>query len=200
MQFQLEQALEVLTRTPTVLRAMLEGISDPWLHGTRGPDTFSPFDVVGHLITGEQTDWMTRTRLILESGTAQPFPKYDRYAQFEASRGRSIADLLDEFERLRAANLNAVRNLRLAPSDLPRRGLHPALGEVTLENLLATWAAHDLNHIAQIARTMAWRYEGAVGPWREYLGVLKGEVAKMDAEGVRRKHAAMGGRGGSPSV
>lgn len=192
MQFKLDQALEVLARTPHVLRAALAGISDGWLHGTRGPDTFSPYDVVGHLITGEKTDWMARVRIILESGTDRPFPKYDRYAQFEESRGRSLKDILDEFERLRLANIAALRALNLAPADFARRGLHPALGEVTLENLLATWAAHDLNHIAQIARTMAWQYEGAVGPWREYLGVLKGDVAKMDEEGVRRKRAASG--------
>jgi len=196
MQFRLEQALEVLDRTPAVLRAMLSGLSDGWLHGTRGPDTFSPFDVVGHLITGEKTDWLTRTRLILESGAARPFPKYDRYAQFEASRGRSLVDLLDEFQRLRTENLGTLRALRLAPSDLARKGLHPALGEVTLEHLLATWAAHDLNHIAQIARTMAWQYEGAVGPWREYLGALKGDVMKMDDEGVRRRRAASGSDAG----
>lgn len=190
MRFHIEQALEVLTRTPGTLRAMLSGISDPWLHGTRGPDTFSPFDVVGHLITGERTDWMTRTRIILGSGAEKPFPKYDRYAQFQASRGRTMEELLDEFEQLRGENLASLRALRLGPDDLARRGLHPALGEVTLENLLATWATHDLNHIAQIARTMAWQYEEAVGPWREYLGVLKGDVARMDEEGVRRRDAA----------
>lgn len=190
MQFDLNQTLEVLERTPAALRAMLAGISDGWVHGTRGPDTFSPFDVVGHLITGEKTDWITRVRILLEHGTDEPFPKYDRYAQFEESRGRSLEDLLQEFESLRCANLAALRALHLAPSDFARRGSHPALGEVTLENLLATWAAHDLNHIAQIARTMAWQYEGAVGPWKEYLGVLKGEVARMDVEGVDRKRAA----------
>lgn len=190
MQFRLEQAIEVLARTPKILSEMLTGLSDGWLHGVRGPDTFSPYDVVGHLITGEQTDWLTRARIILESGANSPFPRYDRYAQFEASQGRSIEELLGEFQGLREANLRALRALGLTPTDLARRGLHPSLGEVTLENLIATWAAHDLNHIAQIARTMAWQYEGAVGPWREYLGVLKGEVAKMDEEGVRRRAAA----------
>lgn len=190
MQFDLNQTLEVLERTPATLRAMLAGISDGWVHGTRGPDTFSPYDVVGHLITGEKSDWMTRVRMILQFGTEQPFPKYDRYAQFEESRGRSLEDLLEEFERLRRTNIAALRAVHLVPSDFARRGSHPALGEVSLENLLATWAAHDLNHVAQIARTMAWQYEGVVGPWKEYLGVLKGEVARMDVEGVDRKRTA----------
>lgn len=197
MQFKIDQALEVLARTPHVLRAALAGISDGWRHGTYGPDTFSPHDVVGHLITGERTDWMVRVRMILESGASRPFPKYDRYAQFEESQGRSIGELLDEFEALRAGNLVQLRALQLTPADLARRGLHPALGEVTLENLLATWAAHDLNHIAQIARTMAWQYEGAVGPWKAYLGVLKGEVVRMDDEGAGRKRAAGQRPGGS---
>jgi hypothetical protein len=190
MDFKLEQAIEVLERTPGVLRAMLAGLSDGWLYGNYGENTFSPFDVVGHLITGEKTDWLVRTRLIMEQGTSVPFSKYDRYAQFEESRGRSLGQLLDEFERLRVANLVELRGFRLSEHDLARRGLHIALGEVTLAQLLATWATHDLNHIAQIARAMAWQYERAVGPWRQYLGVLKLPVTEMDADGAARRLAA----------
>lgn len=194
MRFQLTHALELLERTPIILREMLDGLSPAWLHGTYGEDTFSPFDVVGHLITGERTDWLVRTRMILHTGTSAPFPKYDRYAQFEESRGKSMADLLDEFETLRKSNLAAIATLKLEPSDLSKRGLHPALGEVTLENLLATWAAHDLNHLAQIAKAMATQYEGAVGPWKQYLGVLRSPVTKMDAEGIARRKAALESR------
>jgi uncharacterized damage-inducible protein DinB len=190
MPFELNHAMEVLQRTPGVLRAMLAGVSEPWFRNNYGADTFSPFDVVGHLISGERNDWITRARLILEHGTRTPFPKYDRYAQFEHSRGKSMGELLDEFQRLRDANLAALRDLRLTPADLARRGAHPALGEVTLENLLATWVAHDLNHVAQIAKAMATQYEHAVGPWREYLGILRSPVTRMDADGAARRQAA----------
>src|SRR5690349_10178568 len=133
MKFELSQAIEVLERTPATLRAMLEGLSDEWIHGNYGADTFSPFDVVGHLITGEKTDWMVRARLILEHGPGKPFAKYDRYAQFEESAGKSLGQLLDELARLRNDNLSALRNLRLTPQDLAKRGMHSALSEVTLE-------------------------------------------------------------------
>lgn len=171
---------------------MLSGLGPEWTHRDYGEGTFSPFDVVGHLITGEQTDWLARTRIILEHGPARPFDKYDRYAQFEASRGKTLRDLLDEFERLRHENLVALRGLNLTAADLERRGSHPALGEVTLGNLLATWLAHDLNHIAQIAKAMATQYDAAVGPWREYLGVLRSPTTRMDADGVRRARQAQG--------
>jgi hypothetical protein len=191
MKFDLQQAMEVLERTPAVLKAMLAGLSDGWVHSNYGEDTFSPYDVVGHLITGEKTDWMVRTRVILDHGTSKPFAKYDRYAQFEESAGKSLGQLLDEFERLRAGNLAALRELNLTPQDLTRRGMHPALGDVTLEQLLATWVAHDLNHIAQIAKAMATQYESAVGPWRQYLGILKSPVTRMDAEGAARRRKAL---------
>lgn len=187
MKFELQQAIEVLERTPATLKTMLTGLSDGWVHGNYGEDTFSPYDVIGHLITGEKTDWLVRTRLILVHGVSKPFAKYDRYAQFEESAGKSLGQLLDEFERLRAANLVALRALRLTPQDFTKRGMHPALGEVTLEQLLATWVAHDLNHIAQIAKAMATQYDSAVGPWREYLGILKSPVTRMDAEGAVRR-------------
>jgi len=187
MEFDLDQAHEVLERTPGVLRCMLAGLSDDWLHGNYGQDTFSPFDVLGHLITGERTDWLVRARLILEHGTNRPFSKYDRYAQFEQSRGKSPTNLLDEFDALRRENLASLRELRLSSADLDRRGMHPALGEVTLRQLLATWVAHDLNHLAQIAKAMATQYEAAVGPWREYLGILRSPVTRMDADGSARR-------------
>ena len=183
----LGEAIELLRRTPSVLDAMLRRAPERFVVGTYGPNTFSPFDVVGHLITGERTDWTVRLRLILERGTSEPFPKYDRYAQFEASSGRTLDDLLDEFARLRDANLTVLQAVNITADDLTRRGLHPALGEVTLENLLATWVAHDLNHIAQIARAMAWQYESEVGPWKKYLGILNLPRTEMDADGIARK-------------
>lgn len=190
MRFELDEAIEALARTPGTLHAMLAGLSDGWIHGNYGEGTFSPFDVVGHLITGEKTDWLLRTRIILEQGVARAFPTYDRYAQFEQSAGKTMGDLLDEFAHLREANLAALRDLRLGPADLAKRGTHGALGEVTLEQLLATWVAHDLNHVAQIAKAMATQYEGAVGPWREYLGILKTPITRMDEEGAARRRAA----------
>ncbi len=172
MQFHLPQALEILSRTPQVLRAMLAGLSDPWVMSNYGDKTFSPFDVVGHLIHGERTDWMPRARIILELGESKPFEPFDRYAMYEASRGKTIAELLDTFESLREKNLADLRAFRLSPDQLALRGAHPALGPVTLAQLLATWVAHDLNHIHQFAKSMAYQYRNAVGPWREYLTIL----------------------------
>ena len=194
MKFELSQAIEVLRATPGVLRAMLSGLSEPWIRNDYGDGTFSPFDVVGHLIHGEKTDWMVRLRIILEHGEARPFDPYDRYAQFEASRGRTLAQLLDEFERLRRENLAELRAIALGRQQLAKRGTHPRLGSVTAENLLATWVAHDLNHIAQIAKCAATQYEQAVGPWREYLGILKTPVTRMDEDGRRRVAAAQAAR------
>jgi hypothetical protein len=166
------EALEVLERTPRALREMLAGLSDPWLRADEGPDTFSPADVVGHLIDGEEADWIPRMRIILEKGEAQPFTPFDRFAFRKAHGGRSIGELLDLFEGLRARNLEAVRGLGLDASRLELTGTHPALGRVTLSQLLATWVVHDLGHIRPAARVMAGRYREAVGPWREYLPVL----------------------------
>jgi hypothetical protein len=172
MSFRLAQAVEVLGNTPGVLRALLGGLSDFWVRGNYGENTFSPFDVVGHLIHGERTDWMARVRVILERGTDQPFEPFDRYAMYEASRGKTIGELLDTFAALRAANLEDLRALRLTPDQLARQGMHPALGAVTLQQLIATWAAHDLNHVHQIAKAMAFQYRDEVGPWRAYLSIL----------------------------
>jgi hypothetical protein len=192
MRYDINLAMQVLERTPRVLRAMLVGLGDEWIHSNYGEDTFSPYDVVGHLITGEKTAWLDRARMILEHGTSRAFESYDRYAQFERSRGRSLAQLLDEFQALREANLKSLADLNLTNDDLARTGMHPMLGEVTLENLLATWVAHDLNHIAQIARCMATQYAEAVGPWREYLSVLKPPPTRMDDDGAQRRAAAAG--------
>lgn len=190
--FELASAMDVLERTPAVLRALLHGLGPEWTHTNYGADTFSPFDVLGHLITGERTDWMVRARLILEHGPARPFDKYDRYAQFEESSGKSLAQLLDEFARLRSGNLAALQALQLTPAQLAQRGTHPALGEVTLAQLLATWVAHDLNHVAQIAKAMATQYATDVGPWREYLGVLNSPITRMDDNGAARRRRAIG--------
>ncbi|MBI5866538.1 MAG: DinB family protein [Planctomycetes bacterium] len=189
MDFELKSATAILERTPTVLRAMLAGLGPEWTHSNYGEDTFSPFDVVGHLITGEKIDWIARMRIILEHGTARPFDKYDRYAQFEASRGKTLGQLLDEFEQLRRANLATLATMQITPAMLAKRGTHPALGEVTLANLLATWVAHDLNHVAQIAKCLATQYQDAVGPWKQYLGILRSPVTRMDAEGAQRRRS-----------
>lgn len=172
MKFALEHALPILRRTPAVLRAMLADLPEPWVTGTEGPGSWSPFDVVGHLIHGERTDWMARTEILLAHGESRPFTPFDRFAQFEASRGQTLPQLLDTFAHLRAANLLRLESLGLQAEDLERRGTHPELGPCTLGELLATWVAHDLSHIAQIARVMGRQYTDAVGPWRAYLPML----------------------------
>lgn len=188
--FDLAEGLAVLERTPRVLRAWLAGLSRAWTHSNYGEDTFSPFDVVGHLLQCELTDWLPRVRVILEHGSSRPFDKVDRYAQFEASRGRTLEQLVDEFEAARGRSVAALRAMNLTPAQLALQGWHPALGAVTLGQLLATWTAHDLNHLAQIAKCMATQYAEAVGPWRQYLGVLKMPVTRMDEEGARRRREA----------
>ena len=172
--FTLEEALPILTRTPAVLDALLRGLPAPWIDANEGGDTWSAFDVVGHLIHGERADWMTRVKLILTSGDTRPLEKFDRLAQFTASVNRTLPDLLDEFATLRAASLAELRALNLTDADLDRAGRHPALGAVTLRQLLATWVAHDLDHLVQISRVLARQYTDAVGPWREYLRVISG--------------------------
>jgi hypothetical protein len=172
MSFQLADAIAVLERTPATFRALLGGVPADWITGTEGPDTFSPFDNVGHLIHGERTDWIPRARIILEQGTNRQFAPYDRFAQVRESQGKTLAQLLDELAELRAQNLATLRGWNLGERELALRGEHPDLGPVTLSQLLATWVAHDLGHIAQTARVMAKRYREAVGPWRVYLPVL----------------------------
>jgi len=171
--FRLDQAIEVLRRTPGVLNELLGGgLPEPWIMNNYGPETFAPFDVVGHLIHGERTDWMVRLKIILEFGPGVPFERYDRYAQFESSRNKSMAHLLAEFAELREANLKELAELNLTEKQLELEGTHPVLGRVTARNLLATWVCHDLNHIHQIAKSMAYQYRDQVGPWTEFLTIL----------------------------
>ena len=164
--------IAILERTPHALRAMLAGLSPVWTDATEGPDTWSPYVIVGHLIHGERTDWIPRAEIILAQGPERRFTPYDRFAQFRESQGKSLADLLDEFERLRAANVATLRGWHLTDAQLALEGEHPEFGSVTLRQLLATWVAHDLGHIAQTARVMAKQYRDAVGPWRAYLPVM----------------------------
>jgi hypothetical protein len=172
MRFDLSQAIPVLERTPRVVTELLADLPDGWIHATEGAGTWSPFDVVGHLIHGERTDWAARMEIILRHGESRAFTPFDRFAQLEASRGKSLDELLGTFASLRAANLTRVRGLELSEHDLDRTGRHPELGQVTLRQLLATWVVHDLNHIRQIVRVMGKSYTEAVGPWRAYLPML----------------------------
>ena len=178
MRFEPAASLDILRRTPATLRALLEDASDAWTRSNEGPDTFSPFDVVGHLIDGEETDWMPRARIILSRDPAATFAPYDRFRHYQRNRGRSLASLLDEFARLRAANLESLAAWNLGDAELDLRARHPSLGPVTLRQLLATWVAHDLGHVAQVARVMAKQYREEVGPWVEYLPVLTDHEAR----------------------
>jgi hypothetical protein len=166
------EAVAILERTPAALRGLLAGLPDVWTRADEGPGTWSPYDIVGHLVHGERTDWIPRLVRLLEHGEAVPFAPFDRFAQFTESKGRSLADLLDEFSRLRAHSLRELAALDLGEADLGRTGTHPAFGRVTLAQLLATWTAHDLGHLAQACRAMAGRYRDDVGPWREYLPIV----------------------------
>jgi DinB superfamily len=172
MSFDLYHGIAVLERTPSVFRALLAALPDAWIVGNEGPDTFSPFDNLGHLIHGERADWMPRARIILAQGGNRTFEPYDRFAQVRESAGKSLAQLLDEFTVLRAENLATLREWRLTDEQLALEGQHPELGPVTLRQLLATWVAHDLGHLAQTSRVMAKQYREAVGPWRAYLPVM----------------------------
>ena len=169
----LQQTVALLERTPAALDALLRGLPEAWTHRNEGETTWTVFDVIGHLIHGERTDWIPRLRRILDFGESRPFDPFDRFAQERESRGKTLDEQLDEFARLRAHNVNELRAMHLTTDDLARRGKHPSLGPVTLSELLATWAAHDLTHIHQISRVMAHQYREAVGPWSVYLGVMK---------------------------
>ena len=171
--FNLADTIALLSRTPAALDALLRGLPDTWAHSNEGRDTWSAFDIVGHLVAGERTDWMPRARIILENGEARTFDPFDRFAQLRESQNKSLEQLLDEFARLRNENLTSLQALNLQPEDLTRRGTHPALRIVTLSQLLATWAVHDLTHLHQLSRVMAHQYRDAVGPWSVYLGVLQ---------------------------
>ena len=170
----MDDAIAILERTPKTLDSLLRGLPDDWVRSNEGGDTWSPFDVIGHLIHGELTDWVPRARIILDSGEARAFDKFNRVAQFDVSRGRTLDSLLDELATLRRDNLSQLRALRVTEADLDRKGRHPELGSVTLRQLLSTWVAHDLDHVLQVSRTLARQYTDEVGPWRAYLRVISG--------------------------
>jgi hypothetical protein len=172
VEFVLSDAVRVLQRTPSTLRAALPDLPPAWLRGDEGPETWSPYDVVGHLVHGERADWIPRARMILEHGEGRAFEPFDRFAMFRESQGKTLGDLLREFETLRAASLETLVAWNLQPADLAQRGRHPDFGPVTLEQLLATWVVHDLGHVAQIHRVLARQYGAQVGPWKAYLPVL----------------------------
>ncbi len=170
--FNLNQSIEILERTPQVLDHLLSGLSDEWIFTNEGADTWSPYDIVGHLIHGEKTDWMTRLEIILSDSENRTFAPFDRFAQFEDSKGKSLAELLSTFKTLRMENLVRLKALNLSSDLNDQQGIHPAFGSVTLSELLSTWVVHDLNHINQITRVLAHRYQSDVGPWKAYLKVL----------------------------
>ena len=172
MQFSLDLSIDVLRRSPATLEALLKGVDPAWERGTEGPDTFSPFDVVGHLIDGEETDWIPRARIILARGPDRRFEPYDRFRHRKRNVGRTLASLLSEFAKLRSANLELLRSWKLTDAELDLQGEHPSFGPVTLRHLLAAWVVHDLGHLAQISRVMAKQYRSEVGPWAPYEPVL----------------------------
>ncbi|WP_394751005.1 DinB family protein [Spongiimicrobium salis] len=173
MQFELGKSIKILERTPAVLEAYLLGLSDEWLKQNEGKDTWSPYDVVGHLIFGEKTDWMVRIKVILNGKGSKSFQPFDRFAQFQEDQSKPISELLQHFRELRFQNLNALKSLKITESDLALTGIHPEFGLVTLAQLIATWTVNDLGHIGQISRTMAKQYTEEVGPWINYLSILK---------------------------
>ena len=172
MEFDLQNGIAVLERTPRTLDAMLRGLDSAWTDATEGPETWSPWVIIGHLVRGERADWIPRATIILAQGEDRRFTPFDRFAQFRESEGKSLGALLDEFAQIRAENLATLAAWRLTDAQLALEGIHPQFGAVTLRQLLSTWVAHDLGHIAQIARVMAKQYREAVGPWRAYLPVL----------------------------
>lgn len=172
MNFDLNLSIEILRRSPSTLRALLDGLGAPWVRGTEGPETFSPFDVVGHLIDGEETDWIPRAGIILAKGPDLRFEPYDRFRHRARNSGASLEALLAEFASLRATNVELLRSWNLTAQELDLPGEHPSLGRVTLRQLLAAWVVHDLGHVAQVARVMAKQYQDEVGPWVPFLPVL----------------------------
>lgn len=173
MQFELQHAIHVLRRTPATLNAFLRNLPEPWLNNNEGLETWSPHDIVGHLIHGEETDWIPRAKIILEHGETRPFDPFDRFAMRDKLKGKSTAELLDTFARMRTDSLQELEALNLTPASLDKRGTHPEFGAVTMKQLLSTWVVHDLGHVRQVARVMAKQYRDEVGPWRAYLPVLE---------------------------
>ena len=172
MHFDLHRSVPILERTPAVVSTLLSDLHDDWIYSNEGENTWSPFDIVGHLIHGEKTDWIPRLNIILSNSGNKTFQPFDRFAQFEESKGKSLNDLLAEFADLRKENLARLHAMSITPDMLSRTAQHPALGQVNLEQLLSSWVVHDLGHINQITRVMAKQYKQAVGPWVQYLGVL----------------------------
>ena len=172
MKYSVDKALEILERTPKILKVCLEHLSDDWIYCNEGSETWSAFDVVGHLIHGEKTDWISRLKTVLSESENKTFKPYDRFAQFEESKGKTMHQLLEEFSVLRDQNLLFFKSLNISENDFNKKAIHPSLGEVNLKNLLSTWVTHDLGHIAQISRVMAKQYKNEVGPWIEYISIL----------------------------
>lgn len=173
MTFEINKSIEILERTPNVLKTLLSGISEEWLKSNEGENTWSPYEVVGHLIHGEKTDWIPRAKIILSDTENKTFEPFDRFAQEQEEPDQSIDRLLDTFQELRNENLATLKSFQLDFPKLNRKGIHPELGTVNLKELLSTWVVHDLGHIAQISRVMAKQYQGDVGAWKAYLGILK---------------------------
>ncbi|NJB70042.1 hypothetical protein GGR42_000504 [Saonia flava] len=173
MKFSLEKSLEILEKTPETLEHYLGNLSTEWLTNNEGKDTWSPYDVLGHLLFGEKTDWMVRIQIIMSNSENKVFKAFDRFAQLNENQNRPIGELLKEFYKIRAKNLSELKSLQITEQDLKRIGYHPELGEVTLQQLIAAWVVHDLGHIAQISRVMAKQYKTEVGSWKEYLGILE---------------------------
>ena len=173
MKFSLNNSMLLLEKTPTTLTSLLNGLSEDWLKSNEGKNTWSPYDIVGHLIHGEKTNWMIRIQIILNESANKHFTPYDRFAQMHNDQNKQIAVLLEEFSILRSNNIQKLKSFRITDFDLTRKGIHPEFGEITLEQLIAAWVVHDLGHIAQISRVMAKQYKDEVGPWTAYLGILK---------------------------
>ncbi|OQP62576.1 hypothetical protein A3860_28205 [Niastella vici] len=174
MQFDIEKAIPVLERTPQVIEALLNGLPDEWIYSNEGGDTWTPIDIVAHLIFGEKTDWIPRTQIILGEGSRQ-FVPFDMEGHIKERKGKTMSQLLDEFTILRKENLALLKGIDFSGEILDKTGIHPQLGRVTLRQLLAAWVVHDLTHIHQLSRVMAKQYEEAVGPWKQFMGVLGGK-------------------------
>lgn len=173
MNFKLKQSIQILSRTPSVIETLLTGLPDEWIFNNEGPDTWSPFDIVGHLIHGEKTDWIPRARIILSDREDKTFIPFDRFAQFENSKGKSLEQLLKEFKELRKENIQALQALKIDQEKLNAKGIHPDFGAVTLKQLLATWTVHDLSHIHQMTRVLGKNYQTEAGPWKAFISILQ---------------------------
>lgn len=172
VKFELDKAIEILERTPGTIRAFLNDLSNDWIYENEGDNSWSPFDIIGHLIHGEKTDWIVRCDIILNNNATNRFEEFDRFAQFENSKGKTMNELLNEFEDFRKANISKLKSFNISSNEMKLKGIHPEFGTVSLEQLLSTWVVHDLDHLSQISRVMASQYKDLIGPWRAYLGIL----------------------------